>query len=321
MMLKYFTAFCITISMGAMTQAQQQKIEFKAPGVYPEGIAYDATANVFYVSGVRYGTVGKVDMMGKYTELFRDSSLKSTYGMKLDPQGKKLWICAGDANYSLYASPATHKKMIRLVSIDLLTWKKLNDIDLSNLVAGKHFANDLCFDNNGNIYITDSFSPNIYKIDAAGNASVFASSPLFWSANIGLNGIAWHPGGYLLAVNSGAGCILKIAVSNPAEINKVKIDRFFPGGDGLLLDNKTTLTIAQNQSVNKIFKLVSNDDWKTASVEMFTKADALFQQPSTLTAKGKETWVMNSKLNELADSMHLPAQSFSIQQAQFFSAK
>ncbi len=315
-----FSKALIAFTIITQVSFAQTKIEFTAPDIYPEGIAYNSATDVFYVSGVRYGTIGKLTTSGMYTEIFRDTTLRSTYGMKLDPAGKKLWFCAGDANYSKYASDATHKKMIRLIAIDLASGKKVNDIDLSNVAIGQHFANDLTMDKEGNIYITDSFSPNIYKIDGSGKATLFATGPLLWSANIGLNGIVYHPGGYLIAINSGAGCLVKINIANPVDMSKVKIDQFFPGGDGLLLNNNNSLTLVQNQAVNKIFMLRTTDDWQSAKVVMATKAAALFQQPSTAAKKGNETWIMNSKLNELADSAHVPAKKFSVQKAEFFAA-
>lgn len=54
--------------------------------------------------------------------------------------------------------------MARLVGIDLITGMKTDDIDLSGLVAGNHFPNDLTFDGQQNTYITDSFANVIYKV-------------------------------------------------------------------------------------------------------------------------------------------------------------
>ena len=318
--MKALIIFPMLLSIACHTTAQQ-KIEFTAPGVYPEGIAYNPAQQVFYVSGVRIPSIGKVDKSGRYTQLFMDSTLRSIYGMKLDAAGKKLWFCASDGNYSKFKSDATFKRMMRLVAIDINTGKKTNDIDLTALSIGEHFANDLTFDDKGNIYITDSYSPNIYKVDAAGRASLFANSPLFYAAGIGLNGLVYHPSGYLLAVNSGAGCLLKIPASNPTDITRVKIPQFFPGGDGMLLNDNNTVTLVQNQSVNKIFQITTADEWKTAKVTMATPADALFAQPSTATFAGRDTWIMNSKLNELADSMHIPSDRFSIQLANFIPVK
>src|SRR3954462_8558764 len=106
-------------------QEPTKRIEFEAPESYPEGVVFDNKANVFYVSSARLGTVGKVTTEGKYTELYADKSLKSTYGLKVHPDGKKLFVCAGDANYSKFSTPETKKKMARLISIDIKSGKKL----------------------------------------------------------------------------------------------------------------------------------------------------------------------------------------------------
>ncbi|RYG33838.1 MAG: hypothetical protein EOO01_32830 [Chitinophagaceae bacterium] len=71
--------------------------------------------------------------------------------MKLSIDQKKLWVCAGDPNYSKYRDSSTFRKMIRLIGIDLKNNKKFADIDLSTLYPGKHFANDLTLDDQGNI--------------------------------------------------------------------------------------------------------------------------------------------------------------------------
>ena len=50
-------------------QQPARRIEFEAPESYPEGVAFDKDANVFYVSSARLGTIGKVSKEGKYSEL------------------------------------------------------------------------------------------------------------------------------------------------------------------------------------------------------------------------------------------------------------
>ncbi|MET0464823.1 MAG: hypothetical protein ABW007_16795, partial [Chitinophagaceae bacterium] len=226
MSLKIMILLVFSFSLFNDTYSQTKRIEFTADETYPEGVTFDAKRNVFYVSSARKATIGKVDSAGQYTEILADSSLKSSYGMKV--HGDKLWVCTGDANYSKYSDSSTYKKMIRLIGIDLLTGQKSDDIDLSALYAGAHFANDLTFDDKGNIYITDSYSPVIYKVQA-GKAAVFAQSTWFSSAGVGLNGIVWHPAGFLLVTNNGNGNLLKVDISDPARISKVKINQFFPG--------------------------------------------------------------------------------------------
>jgi len=271
------------------------------------------TADVFYVSSMRTGTIGKVTRQGQYTALHKDSLFKSSYGMKVHPDGKRLYVCVGDPNYSKYTAPDTRRKMARLVSIDLTTGKRLSDLDLSGLVPGKHFPNDIAFDDKGNIYMTDSFAHAIYKITPEGKASVFAKDKQFETEGVGLNGIVFHPGGFLLVDNSNKGQIFKVDLANPKNVQKVAINQYFLGADGLVLNDSNTLTIVVNGGNDKIYQLTTEDNWKSARLSATTLAADRFTYPATATLTGNEIWVMNAKTNELVDSNAVPAKKFAIQ--------
>ena len=206
--------------------------------------------------------------------------------------------------------------MIKLVGINLKTGKAVAQIDLSNLYNGNHFANDITIDKNGNKYITDSYSPVIYKVDAKNKATVFAQNDLFKSNDVGLNGIARHED-YLLTVNNSTGALLKVDLNNPNSVTVVKTNMFFIGGDGLLFDNENNLYVVQNKSVNKAWKLTSSDNWQTANVIASTAGTDRFQNPSTSTFYNGELYLMNSKLNELSDPTAKPSAEFSLQLAVF----
>jgi sugar lactone lactonase YvrE len=293
----------------------QNKIVFKQPAFYPEGIAFNNNTNSFFVGSVKTGTIGIVDMKGQYSVFHQDSLLKSSFGMKMDQKNNLLWVCTGDPNYSNYTDSSTYKKMIRLIALDIKTGQKKKDIDLSRLFDGKHFANDLTLDSMGNIYITDSYSPVIYTIRQNGKAGVFLQNEQFKGADIGLNGIVWHSDNFLLVVNNSNGSILK--VNSNGGVAQVKINSFFPGADGLLLDNDGKLILVQNKGVNKVFRIASYDNWATAKVEASTAAADLFQNPSTCTWANGKVYVLNSKLNELQDPSFKPSEEFSIQAVLF----
>lgn len=293
------------------------RIQFEAPESYPEGIAYDKAANVFYVSSARTGTIGKVDRAGKYTVILADSGFKSSYGLKVGPDGKKLYACIGDANYSKFSTPDTKKKMARLITIDLETGKKLTDTNFSKLLPGEHFPNDIAFDGKGNAYITDSFANAIYKVDAAGKATVFATSDLFKTTGVGLNGIVYNPGGYFIVSSSGKGMLFKVDAANPKLVSKVMIDQFLPGADGMLLNDNSTVTVVQNGGVNKIWKIKSADNWATAKPVEATGFEDRFMYPSTAAMAGAETWIMNANFSELTEGNNVPSKKFSLQQAVF----
>ncbi|MES2629789.1 MAG: gluconolaconase [Bacteroidota bacterium] len=284
------------------------RLNFKAPDVYPEGIAFDPAKRCFYVSSVRTGTIGKVDSTGNYSVVYQDAGLKSSYGLKLHTDGKRLFACVGDATASKFGTPETKKKMIRLICLDLSSGQKLMDTDLSNLVPGKHFANDLAFDEKGNVYITDSFANVIYKVDASGTASVLSKSEKFKTQGVGLNGIVYHPGGFLL-------------VNNGEVVSVVDMEPFLLGADGMILNNDTLLTIVVGSGTDKIYQIGSGDYWKTAQIHRTTAAKDRFTGPSTATLKDGEVWVMNAKLSETMDSTNVPSQYFAIQHAELEEVK
>lgn len=298
--------FFLTLLYSCIAIKPSARIEFTAPDAYPEGIAYDSVRNVYYVSSARLGTIGKVTPEGGYTVLHADSSLKSTYGMKIHPDGKRLFVCVGDANYSKFTAPDTRQKMIRLISIDLTSGKRLSDLDLSSLIPGKHFGNDLTFDEQGNIFMTDSFAHAIYKISSDGKLSVFSKSGKFRTEGIGLNGIVYHPAGFLLVSNSNTGRIYKVDMTNPDNAEKVEVDQYFMGADGLLLNTNDKLTVVVNGGNDKIFQLQSDDNWKSAKLSGTTLVADRFTYPSTVTRNGKNLWVMNAKFNEQVDSNAIP---------------
>ncbi len=306
------TALALT---GCIAVKPTARISFNAPDAYPEGIAWDRSADVFYVSSMRSGTIGRVTRQGVYSVLYTEPGFKSSYGMKVSPDGKQLYVCVGDANYSKYTSPDTKKKTARLVSIDLATRKKVMDLDLSDLLPGKHFPNDIAFDDRSNIYMTDSYSGAIYKISSDGKASVFAKDKQFETEGVGLNGIVVHPDGFLLVDNTATGRIYKVDMANPKNVQQVRIDQYFLGADGLVLKDKDKLVIAVNGGNNKIFQISTEDGWQSANLSASTLAADRFTYPATATVAGEDIWVMDAKTNELEDSNAVPSKLFAIQQA------
>jgi DNA-binding beta-propeller fold protein YncE len=313
-----------TVAIVALAAAKPEptpRIEFDALESYPEGIVFDKTTNFYYVSSARLGNIGKVSPKGDYTVLHADSTLKSTYGLKVHPDGKRLFACVSDANYSKYTNPSTRMKMARLISIDIATGKRLSDVDLSMLIPGKHFANDLTFDQQGNAYVTDSFAGAIYKVAADGKATVFSKHELFRTEGVGVNGIVYHSDGFLIVDNSAKGQLFKIDLKDPMNVQRIKIDQYFLGADGLILNDKNKLTMVVNGGIDKIYQLTSTDNWASAKVAASTSTEDRFTYPSTATLNGSQTWVMNAQFNQLLDSNSVPVKKFAIQQVIYKPAK
>ena len=89
----------------------------------------------------------------------------------------------------------------------------------------------------------------------------------------------------------------------------------------MLFDKMGNLIVVQNKSVDKVYQLSSKDAWQSAEIEASTSAEDRFQQPSTVTMIGNQIYVLNSKMNELADPIKRPSKDFSIQLVEFKSVK
>lgn len=272
-------------------------IGFTADTVYPEGVAWSAQQQAFLVSSVRHGTIGKVTLRGAYSAFITDSALVTTAGLALDAKRNLLWVAIGDLGAAERSGPATQGKLAAVAAYNAKTGQRVAYHDLSSLFAGAHFANDLALDAQGNVYVTDSFSPVIYRVDTAGKATVFAQSELFIGENFNLNGIVAHPDGYLLVNKHNSGELFRVSLKDPTQIARVQLPEVLKGADGMVLRTPGRVTLVQNSGADRTLDLVSTDGWKTASIARTQKSLQSF--PTTAAQVGKDVYVMNSRLDTL----------------------
>jgi sugar lactone lactonase YvrE len=290
-------------------------IQFKAPSVYPEGTAYNSKTGEFYVSSMRQGTIGAVKADGHYRPFAKDALLVSAVGMHADPERGRLLVCVSDPGVSVKTSPKTQKKIARLVAFDLKSGKRIKSVDLNPLFEGQHFCNDMAVDGAGNVYVTDSFSPVIYRVDPSYKASVFATSDSFKGEGFNLNGIVYHKDGYLLVDKSSDGSIWKIDVKDPKQMSPVALSAKVPNADGLVLLDDGALIVIQNQD-HKVSRLKSTDGWKTAKIDKSVSTDNDF--PTTGVVADGKLYVLLSRLGELfADPAKAKSESFTLTEVTF----
>jgi sugar lactone lactonase YvrE len=241
------------------------KITVPQPALSPEGIQYDEANKRFIVSSRTQGRIGTVRDDSTYTALADDPRLVSTIGLNLDASRQRLLAAVSDMGANTTRSTATTlRKLAALASFNPSTGALLSYVDLGGLrPALPHFANDIAVDAQGNAYITDSLSPIIYKVDAQGVASVFLeNSQLSGGTGFGLNGIVFHPDGYLLVAKTNDGTLFKVPIANPTGFTPVTSSQSLVGADGLLLlDSTNLLVVAGSQST--VFQMSSSDSWAT----------------------------------------------------------
>lgn len=290
-------------------------IQFKAPSAYPEGVAYNPKTGEFFVSSMRHGTVGAVKPDGHYREFAKDPLLVSSVGMHADPARGRLLVCVSDPGVSVKTSPKTQKKIARLLAFDLKGGKRLKAVDLDPLVDGQHFCNDMAIDDDGNVYVTDSFSPVIYRVDSSFKASVLIKSDDFKGEGFNLNGIVYHKDGYLLVDKSSDGSLWKIDVKDPSKMSRVALSEKVPNADGLVWLDDGQLAVIQNAD-HRVARFKSTDAWKTAKIDKAVVIESDF--PTTGVSVDGKLYVLLSHLGELfADPAKAKSESFTLKLVTF----
>jgi len=241
-------------------------ISFTKEALYPEGVEYDAENNRFLVTSLREGIVGTVTPDGKYDVLFKDDHMVSAIGIRIDKERDRVLVCNSDPGVSIHTSPETQGKLAGLAVFQLSSGNLIKYIDLAILSkGGGHFCNDIALGWNGVAYVTDSFSPIIYKVDTDNNASIFMENDKFAGEGFGLNGIVVKDD-YLLVAKYNDGTLYKFPLEDPQNFSQVTLEASYPGADGLLWADDGSLILIANANTNKVIKLISDDNWASAKV-------------------------------------------------------
>jgi len=242
------------------------------PGLYPEGVEYDADGGRFLITSLARGTVTEVFDDGTFNEFIADDDIISAIGIQIDAEGGRILVAGPDPGAGAATSEATMDVSAMLGIYDLESGERLHLVDCGALLpeGAPHFANDIAVDGDGNAYLTDSYSPVIYKVDTDGNAEIFLQDDTFTGEGFSLNGIDYHPDGYLLAVTLNTGNVYKIPLDSPQDFTQVEMEAPLLGADGINLTADGDLIVNVGTFAGEdppmIVRLSSDDDWASASV-------------------------------------------------------
>ncbi|KAK9281902.1 hypothetical protein L1049_004810 [Liquidambar formosana] len=192
--------------------------------------------------------------------LVKDADLagNASLGLVVDEPRNRVLVVIADVIGNRYSA---------LAAYDLSTWKRLFLSQLSGPGDGKSFADDVAVDPEGNAYVTDAKGSQIWKVGVDGKFLSIIKSPLFtpkeWYKNlVGLNGIVYHPDGYLLVIHTFSGNLYKVELEEGGEVKLIKVEGSLIFGDGIELLSPTKLVVAGNPSGRLV---ESSDGWETAS--------------------------------------------------------
>lgn len=266
------------ISVSSQDDMLPETVTIEDPGRFPEGIEWDAQNGRFLLSALRDGTIIAVADDGTITP-FADVPEEglSAIGIHVDENSNRLLVAYGSP-VVFGDQEATGRAALGI--FDLESGEQLHFVDLGELYEGRHFANDVVVDADGNAYVTDSFSPVIYQVTPEGEASVFIEDERLGSQMIGLNGIVFVEDGYLLSTVGGAAELWKIPVDDPSAMTQVELSQPF-GADGMILTPEGNLVavanlVEEDGSVTPaVISVTSEDDWNTATINQVHETEGV----------------------------------------------
>jgi sugar lactone lactonase YvrE len=120
-----------------------------------------------------------------------------------------------------------------------LLFENMNRL-LSNFVGDSTLADDVVVDDEGNAYVTDAKGNKIWKVSPEGEPlsviknATFSQRPGWINNLVGLNGIVYHPSGYLLVIHTSGGDLFKVDPKTRS-VRVVEVKGSLKAGDGLAL--------------------------------------------------------------------------------------
>lgn len=215
------------------------------PG-FPEGIAADHRGRIF-VSTFDFSKPNVVYIFERDGDLDEKISLPTgvvPLGLEFDKDGN-LYVANFTGGSILMYEPPFRSGSLPERTFPVCAGPSDPDADAP---CG---LNALAFDRNGDLYVSDSFQGNIFKLDLpSGSASTFVSDDLLKPGNhgfppFGANGLAFDAEGALLFVaNTADDRILKVNVVTKEVLSFAES---INGADGIAFDKRGRLWVAANQ--------------------------------------------------------------------------
>ncbi len=221
-----------------------------SPMSLPEGVAFDSRTRRFFATALFGGQITQIDAATGEEQVFFTSEEPLQFsGAKVDEANRRLWVCASDIR-----GPRGGLHLFDVDSGALLQHFPL---------AARGICNDVCLDADGVAYVTDSFQPVIYRVDARdGSAREFIrdaqmAAPM---GQFGLNGIVVTPDGEaVIGGFTSPSKLFLISRNAPDGVREIALDGDpfglpdpnFTGADGIIFVGNA-LYVVHNGGVQQV---------------------------------------------------------------------
>jgi hypothetical protein len=283
-------ALMLGVALGGVAFAQSAPVSVPDKS-FPESVT-STRDGTLYAGSFNLGGVVKASPGGKAVQFIQPGAngSRSTLGVLADEKGGLLYVCSNDITGFGVPGPG-ETKGAWLKTFDLASGAPKGSYGLPD---PKSLCNDIAVGSDGSAYVSDSFTPNVYRLKPGGTAlDAWATDPSLAPAKdgVGLDGIAVGADGNLYVTTFIPAKLFKIAVKDgkAGAVTELKTSRAIDHADAMRAFGDSFLLI---EGAGRLAKVTVKGD----EAQVDTIADGL-SEPVSVTQVGNTGWVAEGKLS------------------------
>lgn len=300
-------------SQNKVVEISKYKLSLSEKDLHPECVLYLNKHKLWLATSIRSKKIVSFDNSGNCSDWFVDTQY-SVFALKADDKQKYLWVsCSAMPEMKNFSKEIDGRNEI--LKIDIKTKKIIKKY----VVEGNHVFGDLTIAKNGDVYISDSVEPHIYKI---ANNTISLWKDLKGQA-FNLQGITFNNDESKLFIADYLNGILVVSMQDDFKYSWLQ----FPEGtarkgiDGLVYYKNSLIAIQNGVVPIRIvkFNLDKKDD-KILNFKIIDNNRAVFNEPALATIyKDKlyffanSPWKFYDKNNQLDETKFEAPKLFELQ--------
>jgi hypothetical protein len=267
---------------------------------WPEGVDYDPRSKRYYVASVRHRTIAEV-ADGKVTrELWTRAraGVGAVLGVRVDTLRGVLWATLAGIPQMEGYTPAD-SGIAAIVRVRIADGAIERRWDLPPTPRG-HALGDLTVSPTGDIFVTDSYDPVLYRLRRGSDTLEHIRHPLFRS----LQGMAAPPDANVLYVADYAHGLLRVDLATNAVTRLDDAPSTTSlGCDGLVWDNGAIVAVQNGVAPARIMRFVlDRAGTRIERAEVLDRNTAIADEPTIGTIVGGDfVYVANSQWEKYTD--------------------
>jgi len=261
---------------------------------WPEGVDYDSRTGRYYVASVRHRTIAEVSNGKVLRELWtRDRpGIGAVMGVRVDAARGLLWATLAGVPQMQGFTPSD-ANIAALVLVRIVDGTIERRWDLPPAPLG-HMLGDLAVDSLGDVFVTDSYDPVLYRLPGRGDSLERIVSPYFRS----LQGMAPTPDGSIVYLADYSHGLLRVGVAtHDVSLLEAPQGTTTLGCDGIVLDHGAIIAVQNGVSPARVMSfMLDASGTRITRAEVLDQNTAIADEPTIGTiANGEFVYVANGQ--------------------------